>query len=229
MGTGGRKSKPIHTIIVYHVLPVSGTGRMTKEQVKKRLQTHVRLCYDIEEYRIGCALGAKGRKKPMVEVTITPATCEDAAEMLEIYAPYVTQTTVSSEYEAPTLQTFCQRIETYTKTLPWLVCRINGRVAGYGYASPHRSRAGYQWSVETSIYVAPDFHRQGVAALRNHYSTSSNKTQDKIYHIPYNTQDNFLKNPYNTQDNRRIVMFRRFKHISLPLISVTQFFREHPL
>ena len=109
-------------------------------------------------------MGAKGIKKPMVEVTITPATCEDAAEMLEIYAPYVTQTTVSSEYEAPTLQTFCQRIETYTKTLPWLVCRINGRVAGYGYASPHRSRAGYQWSVETSIYVAPDFHRQGVAA-----------------------------------------------------------------
>ena len=100
----------------------------------------------------------------MSQVTIQPATLADADEMLAIYGPYVTNTTVSSEYEAPSHEEFCRRIETYTKTLPWLVCRIDGRVAGYGYASPHRSRAGYQWSVETSIYVTPDFHRQGVAA-----------------------------------------------------------------
>ena len=100
----------------------------------------------------------------MSQITIKVATLDDAEEMLAIYAPYVTNTTVSSEYEAPSLAEFCRRIETYTKILPWLVCRIDGRVAGYGYASPHRARAGYQWSVETSIYVSPDFHRQGVAA-----------------------------------------------------------------
>ena len=100
----------------------------------------------------------------MSQITIKVATLDDAEEMLAIYAPYVTNTTVSSENEAPSLAEFCCRIETYTKILPWLVCRIDGQVVGYGYASPHRARAGYQWSVETSIYVSPDFHRQGVAA-----------------------------------------------------------------
>ncbi len=97
-------------------------------------------------------------------VTIQPATEADAAEMLEIYTPYVMSTTISSEYEAPTLETFQARIRTYTAELPWLICRVNGKAAGYGYAAPHRTRAGYQWSVETSIYVAPAFHRCGIAA-----------------------------------------------------------------
>ena len=90
----------------------------------------------------------------MSEIILRPATVDDAAAMLAIYAPYVIQTTVSSEYDAPTLEEFTRRIRTFTEKLPWLVCIIDGEVAGYGYASPHRTRAAYQWSVETSIYVA---------------------------------------------------------------------------
>lgn len=97
-------------------------------------------------------------------ITIQPATAADAAEMLAVYAPYVLDTTVSSEYAPPSLQEFTARIEEFTEKTPWLVCRVDDRVAGYGYASPHRSRAAYQWSVETSIYVAQDFHRHGVAS-----------------------------------------------------------------
>lgn len=97
-------------------------------------------------------------------ITIKPATCSDANEMLAVYAPYVSNTTVSAEYEPPSLAEFKRRINCYTEKLPWIVCRIEGKVAGYGYASPHRTRAGYQWSVETSIYVAEDFHRRGVAS-----------------------------------------------------------------
>lgn len=99
----------------------------------------------------------------MSTIQIRPATLEDAAAMLAIYAPYVEQTTVSSEYEAPGLEEFCGRIRTFSEKLPWLVCIIDGKVAGYGYASPHRTRAAYQWSVETSIYVSADFHRRGIA------------------------------------------------------------------
>ncbi len=96
-------------------------------------------------------------------VTIRPASPSDAKEMLAIYRYYVTDTTVSSEYEPPSLEIFQERIRTYTEKLPWLICRIDGNAVGYGYASPHRSRAGYQWSVETSIYVAPEFQRHGIA------------------------------------------------------------------
>lgn len=99
----------------------------------------------------------------MNRIEIRPAAEADAAAMLAIYGPYVEKTTVSSEYEAPSMEEFCRRIRTFTAQLPWLVCSIGGQVAGYGYASPHRTRAAYQWSVETSIYVAPEFHRRGVA------------------------------------------------------------------
>lgn len=100
----------------------------------------------------------------MEQITLKPAVMADAAEMLAIYAPYVQYTTVSSEYDPPSLGEFEHRMETYMQTLPWLICRVDGVAAGYGYASPHRTRAGYQWSVETSIYVHPDYHRRGIAA-----------------------------------------------------------------
>ena len=77
----------------------------------------------------------------MPEVVLRPAEEEDIAEMLALYAPYVVQTTVSSEYDAPSIEEFTRRWRTYTQKLPWLVCRIDGEVVGYGYAAPHRTRA----------------------------------------------------------------------------------------
>ncbi len=100
----------------------------------------------------------------MKEIKIRPATLSDAQKMLDIYAPYVKHTTVSSEYDVPSIEEFCRRINTYTEKLPWLVCEIDGKIAGYTYAAPHRTRAAYKWSVETSIYVSQEFHRHGVAS-----------------------------------------------------------------
>ena len=62
----------------------------------------------------------------MPEVVLRPAEEEDIAEMLALYAPYVVQTTVSSEYDAPSMEEFTCRWRTYTQKLPWLVCRIDG-------------------------------------------------------------------------------------------------------
>ena len=62
----------------------------------------------------------------MPEVVLRPAEEEDIAEMLALYAPYVVQTTVSSEYDAPSMEEFTRRWRTYTQKLPWLVCRIDG-------------------------------------------------------------------------------------------------------
>ena len=100
----------------------------------------------------------------MGKVIIRPAELKDAQAMLDIYGPYVRDTTVTAEYEVPSLEEFCRRISTFTAKTPWLLCEVDDRVVGYVYASPHRTRAAYQWSVETSIYVAQDFHRHGVAS-----------------------------------------------------------------
>ena len=45
---------------------------------------------------------------------------------------------------------------------PYLVAEETDRVVGYGYAGPYRLRPAYRWSVEDSIYIAPDAHRRGI-------------------------------------------------------------------
>lgn len=88
---------------------------------------------------------------------------DDAAQILEIYRPIVLNTVISFEHEPPTLIEMGERITKILRQYPWLVCDINGAIAGYAYASLHRSRAAYQWSVEVSAYVHEGFRQRGVA------------------------------------------------------------------
>jgi phosphinothricin acetyltransferase len=70
----------------------------------------------------------------------------------------VLNTAVSFEYTVPEETEFAKRIETTLEKLPWLVLEITGEIAGYAYASMHKARAAYQWSVDTSVYVDPRHH-----------------------------------------------------------------------
>ena len=56
------------------------------------------------------------------------ATEADIPAMLEIYGPYVENTTYSFEYDVPCQKTFLQRFYTYTTQFPWLVWEVEGRV-----------------------------------------------------------------------------------------------------
>lgn len=96
-------------------------------------------------------------------VKIRPALPADATAMLDIYAPYIENTSVTFETKRPTDAAFAQRVETYQLQHPWLLCEINGVVAGYAYASAYREREAYQWSAECSVYIHPDFRRRHVA------------------------------------------------------------------
>ena len=86
----------------------------------------------------------------------------DAAAIAAIYRPVVEDTAISFETIAPDQQEIALRVADTLRTYPWLVCDRDGQIAGYAYASKHRVRAAYQWSVDTSAYVAPEFWRQGV-------------------------------------------------------------------
>lgn len=86
-------------------------------------------------------------------MNIRIATPEDAASILAIYAPYVENTTITFEYDVPTLEEFTERIRHTLERFPYLVAEEDGRIVGYTYASPFKTRAAYSWSVETSIYV----------------------------------------------------------------------------
>ena len=94
-------------------------------------------------------------------ITIRLARPEDGWTVAEIYRPAVVERATSFELEAPDAASVSKRIADCLDRLPWLVAEAGGRVAGYAYASPHRVRPAYQWSVDVSAYVHPAAHRQG--------------------------------------------------------------------
>jgi L-amino acid N-acyltransferase YncA len=96
-------------------------------------------------------------------LSVRLATPGDAPAVAAIYAPIVRDTTISFELEPPDVDEFARRIATTLPAHPWLIAEEAGRVMGYAYAGPHRSRAAYRWSVEVSVYVDADARRRGVA------------------------------------------------------------------
>jgi len=90
------------------------------------------------------------------------AVPEDASGMLKIYAPYINNTSLTFETEVPSIENFAERIKKYLVTWPWIVVEQDDVIVGYAYASQYRERTGYQWSVESSIYISEEFKREGV-------------------------------------------------------------------
>ena len=94
---------------------------------------------------------------------IRSATGEDAAAILDIYAPIVRHTALSFETEPPAVDEMRARIEQTLAELPWLVSLDERDVVnGYAYASRHRERAAYRWTVDTTIYVRQGSREQGI-------------------------------------------------------------------
>lgn len=93
---------------------------------------------------------------------IRNATPADARAILDIYAPYVTDTSITFETEVPTIEEFMARMENIQKSYPYLVYEVDGVIVGYAYASKHRERAAYRYSADVSIYVEPSYHKQGI-------------------------------------------------------------------
>ena len=91
------------------------------------------------------------------------ATPADAKGILAIYAPYIENTSFTFETETPAVEEFAERIKNFLLNWPWLVCEMDGRIAGYAYATRHRERRAYQWSTESSVYIHDDFQRAGMA------------------------------------------------------------------
>jgi phosphinothricin acetyltransferase len=95
-------------------------------------------------------------------IALRLATPTDAAAVAEIYRPAVVDRATSFELDPPDAAAMSRRIMDCLDRLPWLVADEAGCVLGYAYASPHRVRPAYQWSVDVSAYVHADAQRRGV-------------------------------------------------------------------
>ena len=95
---------------------------------------------------------------------IRPVLPSDAKELLAIYAPYVTDTTITFEYDIPSISEFTNRIKNISKSFPYLVAEENGKILGYAYASTYYARAAYDCTCELSIYLDKDARSKKISS-----------------------------------------------------------------
>ena len=94
---------------------------------------------------------------------IRPVAAADLAAVADIYAHYVLHSVSSFEEVPPSRDAMAERHAAVTqKGLPYLCAQIDGAVVGYAYAGPYGTRAAYRYTVEDSVYVAPEAQGRGV-------------------------------------------------------------------
>lgn len=92
---------------------------------------------------------------------IRDATPADGPACAAVYRPYVTDTAITFELEAPSPDEVARRIAKALLTHAWVVLEDDGRVVGYAYAGPYKERPAYRWSCEVSVYLEPGRGRTG--------------------------------------------------------------------
>lgn len=92
------------------------------------------------------------------------ATPDDAAALIEIYAPNILESSISFELEVPTLEDFQNRIRHVLVQFPWLVCEMDGEIVGYAYAGTFRVRAAYARTVESAVYIRKGYEGRGIGS-----------------------------------------------------------------
>ena len=96
-------------------------------------------------------------------LSIRPATTADIPAIARIYGDSVIAGTATFELEPPGESEMEARMRQVTAAgYPYLTAEWNGDFAGYAYASAYRIRPAYRFTVENSLYVAPDMQRRGV-------------------------------------------------------------------
>lgn len=94
---------------------------------------------------------------------LRPATTADLPALSAIYAHHVHTGFASFETEAPSLPEMTRRFEAITDSgYPYLVAADEGCVLGYAYANAYRTRPAYRFTVEDSIYIAPQAIGRGI-------------------------------------------------------------------
>ncbi len=97
---------------------------------------------------------------------IRPSLDTDLPAVTAIYAHHVLNGTGTFETEAPSVaDMLARRADVLAKGLPYLVAEEAGTVVGFAYGNWFKPRPAYRFSVEDSIYLAPDQQGKGLGRL----------------------------------------------------------------
>ena len=96
-------------------------------------------------------------------VSLRQSSDADLEQIQAIYAHHVLHGLASFEEAPPSLEEMARRrADVLGKGLPHYVAAADGRVLGYAYANHYRPRSAYRYTLEDSIYIAPDAIGRGV-------------------------------------------------------------------
>ena len=105
---------------------------------------------------------ATAPSRTLGNILVEGATAEDVPAIQQIYAHHVLHGVASfEEVEPDVAEMDRRRREILGRGLPYLVAKRDGIVRGFAYAGPFRPRTAYRYTVEDSVYVAPDAVGQG--------------------------------------------------------------------
>ncbi|MBY0229185.1 MAG: GNAT family N-acetyltransferase [Gemmataceae bacterium] len=93
---------------------------------------------------------------------IRPATAADLGAIRAIYNHYVLSSTCTYALEPETEEERAAWLAAGSERHPRLVAEVAGEVVGWAALSPWKTREGYAFTAEASVYVKEGFHRQGL-------------------------------------------------------------------
>jgi L-amino acid N-acyltransferase YncA len=97
------------------------------------------------------------------ELIIRDACDTDFARIQAIYAHHVLTGVASFEETPPSVDDMLERhAAVLSKGLPYIVAELDGKIAGYAYATPYRPRAAYRHTIEDSIYIDDACRGRGI-------------------------------------------------------------------
>ncbi|MDR0541308.1 MAG: GNAT family N-acetyltransferase [Dysgonamonadaceae bacterium] len=89
----------------------------------------------------------------------------DAERIAKIYNYYIENTAVTFDEDPVTVEKIRQKIEDIrAKAYPYLVCEEDGLLTGYAYINTWRPHSAYNITLETSIYIDPQYVGKGLGA-----------------------------------------------------------------
>lgn len=92
-----------------------------------------------------------------MKVFLRTATVEDASAVNEIYGYYIAHSLANFGEQNATDEERALEIETLLRMYPFFIAEDeHGRMFGFACAEPYRSKSGYRYTAELTIYLSPD-------------------------------------------------------------------------
>jgi phosphinothricin acetyltransferase len=98
-------------------------------------------------------------------IEVHPAQESDMSACAAIVNYFIESTTFNFRTRPQSPEEWRDDWKLLSDRYPWLVAQDDGGIVGLAYAGPWKVRNAYDWSAESTVYVANGQHRRGIGRL----------------------------------------------------------------